>query len=246
VAVAQKPRPQRHARPHVGQRVVAAGHGDAVGLGEERGLEFRAAAGPDGQFQAAAELRFRPRQRVREQARQQRGAAGALQELRRAREHAEHQAVQAGHRHVAGDDVREQLRPPREARPAGARLGGPGREVVEPPQVAEVLRDQRLEVLRRELAEEVVQSARERGRAEAQPGRALGQRALAEAVVRREPLLGGERDQLDELTRALAGQPVLAVSAQRRAGLAHGLGREHQLGAEVGEEQVGQVHAQAA
>src|SRR6185503_2386447 len=81
VPVSQKACARRQSPPDGVERLVRAGGGDTVRFGEEGGLEVRAAAGPRGEFQARAELGVGFVNRMGEQARNQGGTLGALDEL---------------------------------------------------------------------------------------------------------------------------------------------------------------------
>ena len=201
------------------ERLVAAGGLDAVRLGEQCGFQLRRAAAPPGDFQARAEFRFQFVKRVRKQTRQQRRALRAFHELRRAREQSEHEARQRGVRNVSGGDVDEQLRTAGDCGAQGFVLGGRCGRFIEALGVAEVLRDQRLQMCRRELPEKLVQTAGQRGLGKTGRRRAEFQRELAKGGFRLQPAFRHLGDHADQVVRRAAGEILRAVALQRLAGL---------------------------
>ena len=82
VAISQKAGFGRQPLANRRQRFIAAGGGDASSLVEQRLFQVGISAAPLGHFEAGAQLRLHLVKRVRKQAGQERGPAGALHELR--------------------------------------------------------------------------------------------------------------------------------------------------------------------
>ena len=161
IAKAEKTNVCRQMPADFGQRFVAAGGGEAIGLGIERLFQFQPSAFPFGNFQTSAQFRFDFIKRMGEQTRQQRRAGGALDELSGTREQTEDQAHQGRRGKVARRDVHQQPRPGGQGGPGRLVFGGGADELVEPMGVTEFLVQQGLQVLDGQLTEERVQPAGE-------------------------------------------------------------------------------------
>ena len=142
VTVCDKAGVGRHAWPECVQRFIVTGGGHAVGVVEEGGFEGDVAAGPFGDFKAGGDFGFSSMDGMSEQAWQQRGAGGALDELGGANEQPKDNAHEGRDGQIAGGDVDEQFGTGGEGEAAGLLFRFGGDEAVEAVQVAEVLDDE--------------------------------------------------------------------------------------------------------
>ena len=239
MAVAEQSRVPRQSATDGRERFIRAGRGHAISLGEQAFLQRFRAAGPLGDFQTRRELRLHFINGMGEETRQERGAARALHELRRAREEAEHETEDGRVGNVPGRDVNKQFRPARQSCGVRAALAG---EAVEPLGVAEVLGDERVEIFGREGFEERIESARQSHFAKTGFSHASFERQFAEGIVRLQPALRRGREDADDARRRATQQILLAVALQSLARLGHERGRDGVVGRQVRDEIIGEVH----
>src|SRR5262245_38743809 len=110
MTVAQKARLGGQMAANLRKRFIAPGRSDAVRFAIEGLLQFQPAAFPFGDLHTGPEFWLDLIERVGKEAWQERGAAGALDELSRTREQPEHQTHQRRTRQIAGGEVNEQAR----------------------------------------------------------------------------------------------------------------------------------------
>ena len=242
MAVAEQSRVPRQSATDGRERFIRAGRGHAISLGEQAFLQRFRAAGPLGDFQTRRELRLHFINGMGEETRQERGAARALHELRRAREKAEHETEDGRVGNVPGRDVNKQFRPARQSCGVRAALAG---EAVEPLGVAEVLGDERVEIFGREGFEERIESARQSHFAETGFNHASFERQFAKGIVRLQPALRRGREDADDARRRATQQILLAVALQSLARLGHQRWRDGVVGGQVRDEVIGEVHLMA-
>ena len=246
LAVAEETRSDWQSRANRRQRFVTPRGGNAIRRGEQLVLQRRVAAAPLGNFQTGAELVIRVVNRVREQPRQKCRAAPALHKLRRAREQPQHQAHQRWIRNVPRRDVNEKLRPGRNGGPRKLIFAGRGDQFIQPLRIPKFLPEQGPQIFPRELAEELIQPALQRGPAKPRFARPLSEREFTERVVGLQPALRQIRNELHDLIRRPWHEVLFAIALQRHARLGEQRRRERCPGWQIGEKVIGQVHLRVA
>ena len=138
----------RDAGANLRQHFVAAGGGHAAGLGEQQVFQMTSISivvAPRNELQTSPELRFGRGQRMGEEARQQRRVARAFHDLGRSGDQAEDHGEQRRIGQVSGRKVHEEFGPDGQRGASCPVLGRSRREVVQTPDIAEVLSNQGLQ-----------------------------------------------------------------------------------------------------
>ncbi len=243
MAVAEKTRFGGNTAADFCERFVAARGGDAIGLVEQRRFERFGPAAPFGDFEARAELGIGVVKRMGEQARQKRSAAGAFDELRRAQQHAEHDAHERGIGNAAGGDVDEKFRAVHDARRAGRIVRRWWRSIASsrcawPSSWTRSARRFSAVNWRKKASSPAASVAAEKPVA-------FGpwlKGEFAEGIIGLKPVFGGVAEKADERWRGAAGKITFAVAFQSLARLLDHRRRQGGFGRQVREKIIGQIH----
>ena len=224
------------------QRFIGARRGDATGFSEERIFQCDITAAPFGNLQTRRQLGVRLVERMGEEPGKERCAARTFHELRRAREQPQDDAQQRRVGNRASRDMHQQFRATHHRRALQPGFGGVGAHFIEPMRVPEFLHEQRVKILPCDLLEERIETTDERGVGEAGRGRTVFERALAEGVIRLQPVLRKLADELDHLRRGTRREILLTIALQSLARLQDHLRRQRRFRRQVSEEVVRQNH----